>query len=149
MKNPVPLTAGVALAVLIQVTYLPTWATRFIENSATILEKQKNAALWINDNLPPGRPIAINDAGVLAYHGQRTVYDLVGLVTDDTTLAYRMGEGGLYGSTERLDPRSRPEYAIVFPAWFLEMSQIYDVFYEPRVTFPDPFDPGSRRPSSG
>ncbi len=142
MKNPVPLTAGVALAVLIQVTYLPTWATRFIENSATILEKQKNAALWINDNLPPGRPIAINDAGVLAYHGQRTVYDLVGLVTDDTTLAYRMGEGGLYEQLERLDPRSRPEYAIVFPAWFLEMSQIYDVFYEPRVTFPDPFDPG-------
>ncbi|MFB3785719.1 MAG: hypothetical protein ACE15F_05050 [bacterium] len=142
LNDSVPLAAGVALAALTQATYLPAWATRYIENSATILEKQKNAALWINGNLPAGQSIAINDAGVLAYYGQRPVYDLVGLVTDDTTLAYRMGEGGLYEQLERLDPRSRPDCAIVFPAWFLEMSRIYDVFYQPRVTFPDPFDPG-------
>lgn len=141
MPDRVLKSAILAAAVLVQVTYLPTWATRYIENSATIQEKQKKAALWINENLPGEKPIAINDAGVLAYYGQRTVYDLVGLVTDDTTLAYRMGEGGLYERLERLNPQVRPDFAIVFPAWFLEMSQIYDVFYKPLATFPDPFDP--------
>jgi hypothetical protein len=135
-----PVTTLLLIAILLQTSYFPAWAGRFAKNAASIYEKQIQTSRWISRYLPSDRPIAINDAGALAYYGALKIYDLVGLVTNDTTLAYRMGEGGLYESLEHLSETERPHYAVVFPSWFQESAITYDIFYKPLVSFPDPFD---------
>ena len=40
---------------------------------------------WIDANLPPASRVAINDAGALAYFGNRPVIDLIGLVSRGPT----------------------------------------------------------------
>ncbi|MBI1387923.1 MAG: hypothetical protein GC154_05700 [bacterium] len=137
-----PAWAVAALAMLIAAPHLPAWASRYARESAVIDRKQRAAAEWISASLPADRPLAINDAGALAFFSRVPVYDLVGLVTNDTTLAYRAGEGALYETLEHLSLDERPRFAMVFPSWFKELSRTFDVFYRPRVAFPDPFDPG-------
>ncbi len=127
------------IGVLFQFSYYPDWLTQFAHQSTTIHEKQVSAAQWLNQHLLP-EPVAINDAGALAYFGNKKILDLVGLVTNDLTLPYRMGEGGLYEALETLPPSRRPMFAAIFPLWFEEMAQTYDIFHYPLVSFPDPFD---------
>ncbi|MGC9326268.1 MAG: hypothetical protein ACP5I1_01410, partial [Candidatus Hinthialibacter sp.] len=138
------------IALLISLIHYPVWLSRFAENSTTIYEKQRRTSHWLVKNLPDQSIIAINDAGVLTYEGDllehklnkdQKIVDLVGLVTKGPAQPYRMGEGGLYEWMQQLPENRRPQYAAVFPSWFMEMSQIYDVFYQPQVAFPDPFDP--------
>ncbi len=128
-----------ALLILLALSYLPSWASRYAHESAVIAEKQRQAAEWSAKNL--SGYLAINDAGALAYYGGLPIYDLVGLVSNDTTLAYRIGEGALYERMQRLPQTKRPQFAAVFPTWFEESSRRFDLFYNPRVQFPDPFDP--------
>ena len=134
-----PVIATVVLLAILTSTYLPSWASRYAHEATVIAEKQRQAAEWSANNLS-GR-LAINDAGALAYYGRLPVYDLVGLVSNDTTLAYRIGEGALYERLQRIDKNKRPQFAAVFPTWFEESSRRFDLFYKPRVQFPDPFDP--------
>lgn len=141
----------IVFAVLISGLYYPVWAGRYVENSTTIYEKQRRTAVWISTqwlskHFLPSSSIAINDAGALVYYskpqdaGQRMI-DLVGLVTNGAANVYRMGEGGLYEWLERLPVEQRPRYSAIFPSWFKEMSRVYDIFYKPIASFPDPFDP--------
>lgn len=145
--------AAVMMALLMTGLYFPGWAARFAANSTTIYEKQIRAARWIGTLLPSGQPVAINDAGALIYYNDRTLYpgimlfddtrdfiDLVGLVDNDTTIPYRMGEGGLYEILQRMPEDQRPACAAVFPAWFDLSARLYDFFYKPLVFFPDPYD---------
>ena len=131
-----------AAAVVLQLGHAPDWITRYAEQATTIAEKQIQAAEWMKRQLPLDSRVAINDAGALAYYSRQHLDDLVGLVTNGNTLAYRLGEGGVYERMEDLPPEQRPRYAAVFPSWFIEMARTYDVFHDPLVTFPDPFDPG-------
>ncbi len=140
ISDSMPVVAIFIVAILLQISYIPAWAGRFAKNALTIYEKQIQTAKWINQFLPGDHPIAINDAGALAYFGQRKIYDLVGLVTSNTTVVYRMGEGGLYESYNHIPEEIRPNYAVVFPTWFEQSAVIYDIFHQPLVTFPDPFD---------
>ncbi len=148
LRNDIVLrNAALLCAIVISVVHFPGWVNRFVENASTIYEKQRRTTLWMERNLPGGSRIAINDAGVLTYYknpslNKNRIVDLVGLVTNGSTIPYRMGEGGLYEWLKRLPGEQRPQYAAVFPSWFKEMSQVYDVFYQSQVSFPDPFDPG-------
>lgn len=136
----IPFTASFLLiGVLFHLSYYPEWLTQFSHQSTTIHEKQVSAAQWLNQHSLP-EPVAINDAGALAYYGNKKIFDLVGLVTNDITLSYRMGEGGLYEALETLPSSRRPMFAAIFPLWFEEMAQTYDIFHYPLVSFPDPFD---------
>ena len=133
VREPVPIIAVAVAACLLQASYLPVWAARYTKHSRTIIEKQIRAAHWISNYIetPEGNPIAINDAGVLAYLGNKKIFDLVGLVTNETTRVYRRGEGGLYEYLESMAPEKRPLYAAVFPSWFEEMALTYDIFHPP------------------
>jgi hypothetical protein len=129
------------LATLVSLPAWPQWLANSINQSLTIAEKQKETARWLNHNLKKGDRVAINDAGALAYYGQFPLLDLVGLVSNDTAIPYRLGEGGLYERLEQIPKSARPQYAAVFPSWFPQLANKYDVFHRPRVTFYDPFDP--------
>ncbi len=145
-------TAAITIFLFVGI-HLPVWAARFAANSTTVYEKQIKAAWWIGTLLPSDRPVAINDAGALVFYNDGKTYpgllpfnsqhdfiDLIGLVDNETTIAYRMGEGGLYEALQRLPADRRPMHAAIFPTWFEQSSQVYDFFRQPLVTFPDPFD---------
>lgn len=132
----------VSVSLLLLLSFYPVWAARYASQSITIREKQIRTAEWIDRAFPADTQIAINDAGALAYFGHHPLLDLVGLVSGNTTLPYRMGEGGLYEMLKNLPEKERPGIAAVFPSWFPEFSKKYDIFVDPLVTFHDPFDPG-------
>ena len=98
----------VAVFVLLSLGFYPLWVSRFAEQSCTIREKQIRTAEWIDRAFPAGTPIAINDAGALAYFGNQPLLDLVGLVSNSTTVAYRLGEGGLYEILKSMPEKDRP-----------------------------------------
>lgn len=123
-------------------SYFPMWLMRYAEHGTIIALKQTQAAKWLNQNLPANSKIAINDAGALAYYGDVPIYDMVGLVSNNTSISYRMGDAGTYENLTALPIEERPQYAVVFQSWFEEMSVIYDIFRQPLVTFPDPIDTG-------
>jgi hypothetical protein len=130
------------VALFLLAVQLPPWITRYAANATTIHEKQIQTAHWLNQ-LQQSNPrrVAINDAGALVYYGQFPILDLVGLVTNETVIPYRYGEGCLYEYLEQIPESERPDTAAVFPSWFRELAEKYDIFYQPLVTFHDPFDP--------
>src|SRR5262249_38745591 len=73
---------------------------------------------------PPGARIALNDVGAIAYMSRRPVVDVMGLVTPAIIPFRREGEGGVLRYLER----SCPEYLIIFPAWFPQLSAMSDRF---------------------
>lgn len=87
-------------------------------NAADIREQQVATGRWIDAHLPEDAVVAINDAGALAYFGNRRVVDLVGLVTNGSALPNRAGPASLYEWLERLAPEERPTHFAIFPNWF-------------------------------
>jgi hypothetical protein len=85
--------------------------------------------------------VAINDSGILALFSHRHTVDLVGLMNNDTTIPYRLGEGSLYEYLSDLPDGDRFQYYAVFPEWF-ELFRTFDILGRPVVRFPDPFDQG-------
>ncbi|MBD3265703.1 hypothetical protein GF373_03465 [bacterium] len=133
--------AVMAIFLLFTLSYYPEWMKRFATQATTIYEKQIQTAEWMGRNLPSHSHVAINDAGAIAYYGDFPILDLVGLVSNQTTIAYRLGEGGLYEKLEDLPSPQHPRYAAVFPSWFEELAKKYDIFHEPLAVFHDPFNP--------
>ena len=132
-------TALGLLAVVLQLTSIPRWSQRVSEESASIRHKQGSIAAWIGQNTQEDELIAINDAGLITYECGRKIHDLVGLMeTQETALTYRSGEGAIYESFSRSDPR--PDWFAVFPKWF-EQLDAFDILGQPVIQVPDPFFP--------
>ncbi len=140
VKDQVYLIAIIVFGLTLTGTYYPVWINRYAENSTTIYEKQIQTAQWVSKNLPSDKPLAINDAGALAYFGEKPILDFVGLASNGFALPYRMGEGALYERMQNIPLTERPQYAALFPTWFEATAKTFDVFWKPLVVFHDPFD---------
>ncbi len=73
----------------------------------------KDAALWTKEHTEPDARIAVLDAGIMAYYGERYIYDLYGLVTNemtDNTFYVTTGMGSKYEFLENLPDAQRPNY---------------------------------------
>jgi hypothetical protein len=108
----------VALIAALQLPSLPRFERHLADNAGNIHDQQVATGRWIHDHLPPDARVAINDAGAIAYYGERTVIDLVGLVTNGSALPNRGGPGTLYEWLESLPPERRPTHFAIFPAWY-------------------------------
>ncbi|HPA45643.1 MAG TPA: hypothetical protein PK395_07750, partial [bacterium] len=128
------------LILLTQICALPLWLSRYGRNCGSIAAKQEQMAQWIAGHTDPQATVALNDAGILAMFSKRHTFDLVGLMNNQTTIPYRMGEGALYEYLTTLPEEERFQYYAVFPEWF-ELFLTFDVLGEPVVRFPDPFEP--------
>lgn len=73
---------------------------------------------WVAQNVPPQARLALNDIGAIAYVSRRRVLDLMGLVTPEIIPYRRQGEEGII----RFVNEQCPDYVIVFPAWFPNMT---------------------------
>jgi hypothetical protein len=73
--------------------------------------------------VPRTSRIALNDIGAIAYVSRRPVIDLMGLVTPDIIPYRRQGESGVI----RYVAERCPDYVIVFPTWFPQLTARSDV----------------------
>ncbi len=98
------------------------WAIQNIE------AMQVRIGQWVARETPPGARLALNDVGAIAYLSRREVVDLMGLVTPAILPFRREGDAGVLRYLEG----ACPDYLIVFPAWFPELSERADLFHRLR-----------------
>ena len=94
------------------------WAVQNIEAMEVRLGR------WAAAETPAAARLAVNDVGAIAYLSRRHIIDLIGLVTPAITPYRREGDAGVLRFLER----ACPDYLIVFPRWFPEMSARADLF---------------------
>ncbi len=87
-------------------------------NCENILHQQVKTGRWIVRNLPESAVVAMNDAGAIAYYGNRSTVDMLGLTTSGFAKAYRSGIGCMFETLRRLPPRGLPTYFAIYPEWF-------------------------------
>jgi len=105
---------GFAAIVLLTALYtFGTFATRYHDNVSVVRQQQYAMALWIDDNLLPDVRIGVHDVGMVAYVAERKTYDVVGLTTPNTAIAWRQGSGTIY-ETMKTHPY-RPDYLAIYP----------------------------------
>jgi hypothetical protein len=90
-------------------------------NCANIHEQQTKVGRWIEANTPPATRVALNDAGAIAYYGNRSILDLVGLTTHGWAAANRSGAGAIYEKLESLPARDRPQIMAIYPQWYPQL----------------------------
>ena len=103
---------------------LPARATAYAWGVQNINAMQVELGRWVAAHTPPDTLVALNDLGALSYFGERRVIDLVGLATPEILPYRRQGEAGVL----RYLGRRCPEYLVVFPAWFPELTARTDLF---------------------
>jgi len=114
---------------------LPAAAARYGWAVQNINAMQVHLGHWVDRHVPAGARLALNDVGAIAWVSRREVIDLMGLVTPEVIPYRRAGEAAL----ARYLGRACPDYVIVFPTWFPELTRRRDLL-EPlyRVALPRP-----------
>jgi hypothetical protein len=116
--------AVLSLLVVGLASRLPAGANAYAWGVQNINAMQVELGHWVAAHTPPDTLIALNDLGALSYFGERRVIDLVGLATPEILPYRRQGEAGLL----RYLGRRCPEYLVVFPDWFPELTARADLF---------------------
>ena len=88
---------------------------------------------WIRQNIPEDAVIAINDVGAITYFGNREIIDTVGLTTPEILPYLKDPDRSRDDNVLRYLRLRRPDYLIVFPNWYPELTQRSDLF-EPVFT---------------
>ena len=124
-----PRALGAAAALLIVAAPLVAWSPLATEvydrvlffyghNCENILHQQVRTGRWIDANLPPTAVVGMNDAGAIAYYGNRSTVDLLGLTSQGFATVYRSGIGCMFENLRRLPPKRLPTYFAIYPEWF-------------------------------
>jgi hypothetical protein len=103
-----------ALALGSTVALIPTWGLQEGEESAAVREQQVSIGHWIHDELPADARVALNDIGATTYYGGHNTVDLLGLTEPTLAKPFRNGPGSLYEQLQKLPPRQRPTYFILY-----------------------------------
>ena len=117
------LLAASAALLGVLVVGLPGWARNYGLSTADVYYQQMHSGYWVRDNTPADAVIGLNDAGALAYLGDRKVFDLIGLVTDGMTDSLKQGQASTWEAIEHLKPEQRPTLFVVYPALFTNLVQ--------------------------
>lgn len=128
-REEAPAPVRVLAALLVAAIPLATWAPRLLpeqariikfyaHNCENILHQQVTVGRWIDRNLRPDAIVGLNDAGAIAYYGQRQTVDLIGLTSAGYARVYRSGLGCLFEHIRREPPPRLPTYFAVYPGWF-------------------------------
>ncbi|HYR51814.1 MAG TPA: hypothetical protein VET83_04300 [Candidatus Dormibacteraeota bacterium] len=129
MWTRLPRAVAIPAAALILGVPLWAWSPVFTEvygglvefygrNCENILHQQVRTGRWIAKALPQDAVVAMNDAGAIAYYGNRSTVDLIGLTTEGFAKAYRSGIGCLFEKLRRLPPGRLPTHFAIYPEWF-------------------------------
>ncbi len=110
----------------------------YVQSAAAIHYQQVAMGRYVRDHLPEDIVVGMNDAGAVAYFGERRTYDFVGLTTNGRAVAYRDGRGAVFELMERLPKKDRPDYFACYPHWIKRK----EYFKEKIATFSSPFHAG-------
>jgi hypothetical protein len=143
-RRRLPRPALLAAALLVLWPTVAQWRThgqQFARNVADVEQGDVAAGRWLQQRLPDGATLAVNDIGALQYLLPRhRIYDLAGIVNpevhDFTRRAVRQGRPWEAGVGDYLD-RVRPDFLVVFPEWFPSLVGS-GVSFEPIRQFPVP-----------
>lgn len=89
-------------------------------SAAAIDGQQVKLGHWVDENLPSTARVGVNDTGAIAYYGNRTTFDLVGLTTPSEAEYWVAGPGSRFEHYERLyrtEPNRLPTHFVVYPGW--------------------------------
>lgn len=114
LEEPVIKALAIALAV-ISFPSLGFWMAEYGRNSRDIYHLLREATFRLQEER---RPIALTDAGALAYYTAIPVYDFVGLTSPEFTTVVLQGEGALIERLARLPENSRPVALVSYRSWF-------------------------------
>ncbi|HEX3177097.1 MAG TPA: hypothetical protein VHZ49_10510 [Methylomirabilota bacterium] len=117
--RPILVLAPLALALL----PLSAAAERYAWGVQNINAMQVHLGRWLERNTAVDATLAVNDIGAIAFFSRRPVLDLMGLVTPEILPYRREGESGIV----RFVQQRCPDYVVIFPAWFPELSARRDV----------------------
>jgi hypothetical protein len=128
-KEHLPGAAGIAVASAALLVPVGAWAPNlwradgeialyYAHNCENILHQQVRVGRWIDQNLPGSAIVGLNDAGAIAYYGDRSTIDMIGLTTAGFARVYRSGLGCLFEHIRRLPPGRLPTYFAIYPDWF-------------------------------
>ena len=109
---------------------------RYLHTCSDVRDSNVALARWLAPRLPPDALLAVNDVGAFKYLLPNPVLDLAGLVTPEVTRRRREGAARGVGTTEVLVgilEERRPDFIIVFPAWFGYPAQHPESFHPLRV----------------
>jgi len=98
----------------------------YAQNVANVQESDVAVARWLAGRLPPEAVLAVNDIGALKYLLPNRVVDLASIATPEIGREVRqMAAGGVPWNDALLAAmaRRRPDYVVVFPAWFPGLAQ--------------------------
>ena len=88
------------------------------DSAAAITNQQVALGRWVRQELPAGSRVGLNDAGAIAYFGQRETFDVVGLTTRGEARFWAAGAGSRFEHYERLEAGQLPTHFAVYPGWF-------------------------------
>jgi hypothetical protein len=120
---PQRLLAAILLLTLLwpTLTSLVLGAGRYVQTVANVRDSDVEMAHWLGERLPPEAVLAVNDVGAIKYLLPNSVVDLAGIVTPKAR-RYMMeaaaSQGDWRQGVQRLLEEERPDYLVVFPAWF-------------------------------
>ena len=130
------LVVASAMVVGVLAVGVPGWARTYGLSTADIYYQQMQSGYWVRDNTPSDAVIGLNDAGALAYLGDRKVFDLVGLVTNGMSDSFKNGQASTWEALERLRPEERPTLFILYPALFPDLVAQQNLFLTKVAEFP-------------
>jgi arabinofuranosyltransferase len=120
-----PFRIAVSALLLVGLVWrLPAGADDYAWGVQNVNAMQVRLGHWLASHTPADTLVALNDIGALSYFGERRVIDLMGLATPEILPHRRQGEAGVL----RYLRWRCPEYLVIFPAWFPELTAHTDLF---------------------
>lgn len=111
-------------------------ATSYARSVNDINRMQVAIGKWAA-RLPKGAVLAVNDAGAIAYFSGHRILDTVGVVNPEVVPYLRRYPDRQGGLLQYLQER-RPDYLIIFPVWYYDISRMDDLFVPVKtITLPD------------
>ena len=114
------------------------WTIEDVAQSASGIDRQQVAlGRWAKEALPPDARVGVNDTGAIAYFGDHTTFDIVGLTTRGEGRYWVAGPGSRLEHYERLHaegPAALPTHFIVYPEWFKIDALLGEALQEATVT---------------
>ncbi|MFQ5350922.1 MAG: hypothetical protein ACE5EG_10810 [Thermoanaerobaculia bacterium] len=116
------LAVGLVVVALLWPTALSTLrgSARYAQSVVNVHDSDVAMARWLTGRLPPEAVLAVNDIGALGYLLPNRLIDLAGIANPELA-AYLTAPDGRAAGIGRFLAERRPDYLVVFPAWFPEL----------------------------
>ena len=108
------------VGLILQIGFLVNRSERYALSVKNINQMQVHLGTWMKLNIPPGSLVAINDVGAIKFFGDRQCLDLEGLVSPEIIPYKILGEESYIVYLNK----HRPDYFMIFPAWYPVLSEI-------------------------